>query len=124
MKGCRIYMRKVRWLFFLHVLFLVHALAGVCGKIAATHSWDSVVFWEIYCGMIAILATYAIGWQRVLQHVPLSMAYSHRAITALWGLIFGCFFFDEAITLGKAVGLIIVMCGLILFYMDWQTNDA
>ena len=117
-------MKKVRWLLLLHVLFFVYALTGLCGKIAATYSWDSVVFWKIYFVMIAILATYAIGWQRVLQYVPLSTAYSHRAVNVFWGLMFGYVFFDESITFGKIAGVTIVMCGLILFDMDWQTNDA
>ncbi len=117
-------MKKARGLFLLHVLFFVYSLTGVCGKIAARYSWDSVIFAGSYCGMIAILAIYAIGWQRILRYVPLSTAYFHRAVNVFWGLIFGYVFFDESITLGKVAGITIVMCGLVLFDMDWQASDA
>lgn len=117
-------MRKSGCLILLHGLFFIYALTGLGGKIAAAYAWDSGTFWGIYCGIIAILAIYAIGWQRILRYVPLSVAYSHRAVKVFWGLFFGYFFFDEPITLGKVAGVMIVMCGLVLFNMDWQTNDA
>ena len=117
-------MRKAWCLVLLHGLYFVYALTGLGGKIAASYSWSSVFFWEIYCGMIVILAIYAIGWQKILRYVPLSTAYAHRAVNVFWGLIFGYLFFDESITIGKVLGVIIVVCGLVLFDIDWQAEDA
>lgn len=112
-------MGKCQWIILLHGLFLFYALTSLGEKIAASYSWDSLIFGGIYCGVIVILAVYAIGWQRILRHVPLSTAYTHRAVNVFWGLIFGFLFFDEPITSGKVMGVAIVMCGLVFFDMDW-----
>lgn len=111
-------------LLFLHGLFLLYACCGYLGKSAASYSWDDSPFWAFYCGMIALLMIYAIGWQKVLHSVPLSIAYTHRVVTLFWGLVIGRCFFGEPITIGKTVGIAIVMGGLILFNLEWRSDDA
>ena len=115
---------KIYWLFFLHGLFFLYACCGFLGKSAASHSWTDSLFWAFYCGMIALLMIYAIGWQKVLHNVPLSIAYTHRVVTLFWGLVIGRCFFEEPLTMGKLVGIAIVMGGLILFNSEWRSDDA
>ncbi len=115
---------KGRRLFLLHGLFLLRAIGGILGKMAALYSWGDMVFWAIYCGIIAVLALYAFFWQKILRHIPLSTAYAHRAVNLFWGLIFGYYFFDEPITIGKAAGVALVVCGLVFFNLDWNADDV
>lgn len=117
-------MKKRYWLYLLHGLFLFYSLVGIGGKIAASFSWKELFFWIIYCMLLVFMAIYAIGWQIILQHLPLSTAYVHRSITVFWGTVLGYFFFHESITFGKLIGVLLVMCGIIIFDVDWRTDDA
>ena len=117
-------MKKVYRLFSLHGLFLLYSCSGILGKNAALQPWDSFFFWGLYGGMIVLLAVYAIGWQKILRYVPLSTAYAHRAIILFWGLVIGRYIFGEPITMGKVVGVVFVMCGLVLFDSEWRSDDV
>ena len=48
-----------------------------------------------------------------------------KAITVVWGLIWGLLFFHEKITLGKIAGVILVIAGVITYvYADREdTSD-
>lgn len=41
-------------------------------------------------------------------------AYANKAVTVLWGLIWGLLFFGETITLQKILGAVIIACGIVL----------
>ena len=43
------------------------------------------------------------------------MAFANKAITVVWGIIWGYLFFDEAITLKKLIGAALVMTGIVLY---------
>ncbi len=111
-------------LVFLHGLLVLYSLGGVAGKKAAGCVWGSDAFIGL-CGlMFCLFALYAVGWQRVLRHMPLTTAYAHRGITVFWGMVFGYFFFDESITWGKVVGILLVIYGLALFALEQGTKDV
>ena len=116
--------KKTDCLFFLHGIFLLYSCSSFLGKSAALQPWGTLLFWELYGGMIALLMVYAIGWQKILRTVPLSIAYMHRVVTLFWGLVMGRCFFGEPLTIGKTVGVAIVMVGLILFNSEWRSNDV
>ena len=51
-------------------------------------------------------------WQQVIKHMPLITAYANKAVTVIWGIIFGYLIFDETITLRKIIGAIIIIAGV------------
>ena len=65
--------------------------------------------------IILLLALYAIGWQQVIKRLPLSVAFANKAITIVWGIIWGFLFFDEQVTLGKLIGAVMVIIGIVLY---------
>ena len=107
-------------LFALHVMLAMYSLCGVISKIAAGFQFGSMRFLACYAGMIALLGVYAIGWQQVIKRMPLTSAYANRAVTVIWGIIWGFLFFDETISLTSAVGAALVAIGIVLF----ATSDA
>ena len=111
-------MRAEGKLLFLHGLLFVYALGGVAGKKAAACVWGSDAFIGLCGVMFLLFAFYAVGWQRVLKYMPLTTAYAHRGITVFWGMVFGYCFFDEPITWGNIVGVLLVMYGLVLFALE------
>ena len=113
-----------RWRFvWLHGLFLIYALGGVAGKKAASQEWGSEPFLWFLGGMILVFGLYAVAWQQLLRYIPLTAAYAHRSVMVFWGMLFGYCFFDEYVTLGKVVGVLLATCGLVLFSLERRAED-
>ena len=64
--------------------------------------------------VICILGFYAIAWQQVLKHLPLITTYANKAVTTLWGLVWGFLMFHERITVLKVIASAIVIFGVYL----------
>ena len=104
-----------KWFFLLHVLLMIYALGSVCSKYAAEQSIGSVPFTLLYGGVIVTLGIYAVGWQQIIKHLPLTTAYANKAVTVVWGVFFGVIFFQEQITLRQMFGVIITVAGVVLY---------
>lgn len=108
-------MRKKKILILLHLLIAIYSLSGVFSKIAGTKPFLSLGFCLSYGIVIAILGIYAIGWQQIIKHIPLTTAFANKAFTVVWGLVFGVIFFSEEITAGKIAGIVLVVLGVVLY---------
>lgn len=65
--------------------------------------------------MIALLGIYALGWQQIIKRLPLTFAYANRAVTVVWGIVWGALFFNEPVTPLKMLGAGIVLVGVVLY---------
>lgn len=99
----------------LHLLLMVFSLSTVCSKLASGQEFLSFSFILFYGLVIFFLGIYAIFWQQVIKNMPLTTAYANKAVTVIWGLIWGVVIFSEKITFGKILGSIIIIVGIILF---------
>ena len=108
----------------LHVLLMVYSLSSICGKLASGYSFLSLGFIVCYGGMIGLLGVYALGWQQVIKRLPLTFAYANRAVTVVWGIVWGALFFSEPITAGKLVGALIVLAGVVLYATSGDESNA
>ena len=105
----------VKTLIGLHGMLMVYSMSGICSKLASGESFLSVRFCIYYAVIIALLGVYAIGWQQVIKRIPLTTAFANKAVTVVWGIVWGWFFFGESITLGKLIGAGMVIAGVVLF---------
>lgn len=62
--------------------------------------------------VVTLLGVYALLWQQVIKRFELSVAYANKAVTLLWALVWGILIFHEEITVGKVVGILVVMVGI------------
>ena len=99
----------------LHILLAVYSLTSVFSKLAAQEEFLSLRFCLYYGGMILLLGVYAIGWQQVIKHLPLTEAFANKAVTVLWGFIYGILLFHEGVTVWKLVGLALIVAGIVLY---------
>lgn len=114
---------KIKTLFCLHLMLMLYSMSGICSKKAASAEFFSIEFCLYYGVIIILLGIYAIGWQQIIKKLPLTTAFSNKAVTIVWGIIWGFIFFHESITLGKAIGAIIVIMGVILYaYADEEEH--
>ena len=99
----------------LHLILGVYASSSVCSKLAAQQPFLSAAFIVLYGLMLLALVTYAVGWQQVIKHLPLTTAYANKAVTVVWGILLGLAVFGEAVTPRQVIGAVIIICGIVLF---------
>ena len=105
----------IKTLIGLHGMLMVYSMSGICSKLAAGESFLSARFCIYYAVIIVLLGVYAIGWQQVIKRIPLTTAFANKAVTVVWGIVWGWFFFGESITPGKLIGAGMVIAGVVLF---------
>lgn len=107
--------KNKKWFIILHIFLMIYALGSVCSKLAAQQTFGSILFILLYGGVIGSLGIYAIGWQQVIKHLPLTTAYANKAVTVVWGMIFGAILFREQITLRQLFGAVVIIIGVTLY---------
>lgn len=108
--------KKFNWknILMLQGVFLVFSLATVMQRLAVSQELFSLRFFLLLGAVILILGIYALLWQQVIKRFELSVAYANKAISLLWILLWGYFLFNETITISKAMGVVIVIVGVIV----------
>lgn len=115
-KGQLIEMKSsAKTLVFLHLLLMIFSTSGIFSKKAASFPFLSLPFFVCYSLVLFLLFLYAIGWQQVIKRIPLTTAFANKAITVVWGIIWGTLFFGETISIGKIIGASFVVIGIIIF---------
>lgn len=113
---------NLRSMLLLHGTLLVYAAASVFAKFSGSHMAESAwLLTLVFLGMEAFcLLGYSILWQQVLKRMPLHFAYSNKGVCTLWTALAGVLLFGETITLGKAVGIIVVLIGVMIVVTDHE----
>ena len=107
--------KNTKTILALNVLLMFFSLGGIFSKLASKQPFLSLKFILCYGALLFIMFVYAIGWQQVIKRLPLTMAYANRAITIVWGIIWGLLFFNEKLNVGKIIGAVIVIAGVLLY---------
>ena len=105
----------LRRLALLHGLLLVYSLSNIFSKLAAGEDFLSLRFCLLYGAMMLLLAVYALGWQQIIRGMPLTVAFAHKAVTVVWGIVWGLLFFGEKMSWGKGLGALLIIAGIVLF---------
>lgn len=103
---------------FLFILVLFFSVASLLSKLASNEQLFSLSFFVYYGLILGILFVYALGWQKVLKHTPLNIAYSYRSLLILWGMVWGLLFFQETLQWNRVLGSLMVIFGL-----SWVNKD-
>ncbi len=110
---------KIKVLVVLHVMLMLYSMSGIFSKLAAQEKFLSFRFCLFYGAIILLLGLYAIGWQQIIKRLPLTTAFANKAVSVVWGIVWGCLIFKESITIGKIIGAILVVSGVVLYaYSD------
>lgn len=106
---------KLKVIILLHLMLMVYSLSGVCSKLAAGEPFLSVKFCCYYGAIIILLGFYAIAWQQIIKKLALTTAFANKAVTIVWGIVWGMLFFHETISVKKILGAIVVIVGVVLY---------
>ena len=108
-------MKINRNLIVLHIILGIYSLGAVFSKMASYQNFMSEKFIIFYLVMLSILVLYAIAWQQIIKTMPLTLAYANKAISVVWGMLWGKLLFGESIAFKQMLGAIVVMIGIVLF---------
>ena len=82
---------SAKWFLSLHIDF-----GGVCGqqRVAASSAaqqpfLSAAIHRAVRPACWLALVVYAVGWQQVIKHLPLTTAYANKAVTVVWGILLG-----------------------------------
>ena len=98
----------------LHALLLFYSTCGVFAKLAAKEAFLSWHFIFYYGAEIFVLFVYAILWQQILKHIPLTVAFCNKSVGMIWTMLWSVFLFNETITPAMYIGAAIVLVGVFL----------
>lgn len=113
---------NLKSMLLLHGTLLLYAVTSVFAKLAGLRmgeeNWPLTL---LFLGLeVLALMVYSILWQQVLRQLPLSFAYSNKGICTLWTAVFGLLLFGESLTWGKALGITVVLVGVLLVVTDHE----
>ena len=98
----------------LHFILLLYSFVGVFMKKAFENDLFSLWF-LVFVGLaVLFLGVYALLWQQVLKKLPLTVAFTNKAICIAWGMLWGALILGDSITWYKIVGSLIVFAGVVL----------
>ena len=115
--------KNTKTILALNVLLMFFSLGGIFSKLASKQPFLSLKFILCYGALLFIMFLYAIGWQQVIKRLPLTMAYANRAVTIVWGIIWGLLFFNEKLNVGKIIGAVIVIAGVLLYVTESEEGE-
>lgn len=115
---------NVKTIVCLHLLLMVFSALGVCSKIAAGQPFLSFKFILFYGVVIFNLGIYAICWQQIIKRMPLVVAFANKAVTVVWGIVWGRLFFGETVTVAKLIGAMVIICGILLVVTEKEERHG
>ena len=102
----------------LHVVLAIYSVTSIMSKLASGFEPLSLGFCACYAGVLVLLAFYALAWQQIIKRLPLTTAFANKAITVVWGLVWGILIFGEQINVFKIIGCALIVVGVVVFARD------
>ncbi len=103
---------KIGIFVLLHIILCIYSLGGICSKMASKQELFSPAFIVFYGLVLLDMVIYAVLWQQILKKISLTTAFSNKAVTVIWGMLWGNIIFDEEIKWNMVLGTIIVLLGI------------
>ena len=107
-------MNRIKYFVALHVVLAMFSVYAVFSKLAGEEDMLSFKWITYYSVALFIMGVYAICWQQIIKKMPIVTAYANKAVTVIWGIIFGAVIFGEQITVSQIIGAVIIIAGVYL----------
>ncbi|MCD8125948.1 MAG: transporter [Clostridiales bacterium] len=108
--------RNVYILAFIAIFF--ESLTSPCLKLGGTYPFLSLPYLAWFGAAVALLAGYAVVWQLILEHLPLTTAYLRKGISYVLVFVWAALLFQEVITVQQIVGIIVIIIGMVVSMSD------
>ena len=105
---------RIKDILLLQGVFFIYSINSIVAKLASGQESFSMAFFMFYGLELVIIGVYALLWQQIIKKFELSVAYANKAITLIWGMIWGAVLFKEQITVTKVAGILLVIAGIVI----------
>lgn len=97
---------------FALLAIVIESFSSAILKMAGQYPLFSVQYLIWFALAVAVMGIYAIAWQLVLEHLPLSTAYMRKGITYVLIFVWAVLLFHESITLQQIIGIVVIIIGM------------
>jgi len=109
--------------FALHGLLFLFSCTTILSKLAAREEFLSPRFVLFFGLEFVVLAVYALGWQQILKRLPLTVAFTNKAVTLVWTMVFGALLFHEQIRPQQILGCALAVAGVVLYVLGGEEES-
>ncbi len=106
---------RVIWVIVLQMAVLLYSTTTLFSKEAAKHQFPEMGYLLCYAGLIMVLGLYAIIWQQIIKHLPLTVAHANKAVSVIWGVVFAVALYGEKVSIRQIIGCAVIIAGTILY---------
>jgi len=96
------------------ISFLILSCSGACLKLASMQPFMSLTYIGFFGLTVMVMAVYAVLWQKVLEDIPLNIAYLCKSSTVGISLLYAYLLFGEQITGKNIIGCILIIAGIMV----------
>lgn len=108
----KLFEKKRNVYIFAVLAIVIESFSSAILKMAGQYPLFSMNYLLWFGLAVAVMGIYAVAWQLVLEHLPLSTAYMRKGITYVLIFVWAVLLFHETITLQQIVGIIIIIIGM------------
>ena len=98
----------------MYVSFFIYSFSGILSKLASRQDFLSPLYILCFCGIIAVLAGYAVIWQQILKTIPLSIAMANKPVVLVFSILWAILIFKETVSSKMIAGIILILCGIFM----------
>lgn len=102
---------------FALIAILVESFSSVCLKLAGRYPVFSTGYILYYLGAIVVMGIYAVLWQLLLEHLPLTTAYLRKGLSYIFLYLWAFVLFGEHISIMQWIGTAIILAGMVVSQM-------
>ncbi len=102
---------------FALIAILIESFSSVCLKLAGRFPIFSRNYILYYFGAIIIMGIYAVLWQLLLEHLPLTTAYLRKGMSYIFLYLWAYILFGEHISSMQWIGTAIILAGMVVSQM-------
>lgn len=97
---------------FAMIAIVIESFSSAILKMAGQYPLFSLQYLLWFALAVAVMGIYAVAWQLVLEHLPLSTAYMRKGITYVLIFVWAVLLFHETITLQQIIGIAVIIIGM------------
>ena len=105
---------SIKTIAVLQAAVCLYTLSGIAGKLASRYDFLSFKYILCYGMEIVILGIYAVIWQQIIKKADLSVAYTNKAMSIFWSMIWAFLIFKEKIVLKNIIGVVVIFIGILV----------
>lgn len=98
---------------WLLLVFAVYSSYEIFIKVASQYEFLTFRFCLFFTCALGVIFIYAILWQIVLKHSPLSTAYMMKSVTIVYGMLIASIVFGEKISWNNILGCLFIITGIV-----------